>query len=229
MAMKIIIDLVLCAIIAAGIVFGLKYGFVKMAAKPVKAVASFILAFSLASTVGATVIMPMIDAPITNYLKDFLYANCSGLTADNINEELPTLLKIAAAIFNIDINQATSNAGSDILDAIINNLVSPVISLISTIIAFFALYILAKIAFAIVFMMINFLFKNGVFGLLNKALGVVFAGLLSIIITWGVAVLLEIVFHLPAFEGNELLYNFEGGFFYKFFNTYNPIELLLSF
>lgn len=229
MAIKIIIDLVLCAIIAAGIVLGLKYGFVKMAARPVKAVASFILAFSLASTVGATVIMPMIDAPITNYLKEFLYANCSGLTADNINEELPTLLKIAAAIFNIDINQATSNAGADILDAIINNLVSPVISLISTIIAFFALYILAKIAFAIVFMMINFLFKSGVFGLLNKALGVVFAGTLSIIITWGVAVLLEIVFHLPTFEGNELFYNFEGGFFYKFFNTYNPIELLLSF
>lgn len=227
--MDIIIDLILCAIIAIGIVFGIKRGFIKLTAKPVKFVCALIIAFSFCSGFASAFVTPMIEAPISNYVRDFLYENCSALTSENIGEELPTLIKIAAATFGVDVNEVASNAGGEIVEAIVLNLTGPVVSVISTVLSFVGLYIISKILLNIAFWLLNLLFSGGVFGLLNKILGCVFGTALSVLLAWGIAVVLEIVFHLPVFEGNEMIASFEGGYVYKFFNTYNPIELLLSF
>ena len=226
--LEIIIDIILCAIIVFGIVFGLKRGFILMAVRPVKSVAAFAIAIALCGAVASAIVTPIIEAPISNYVRDFLYENCSALTAENVNEELPTLIKIAAAVFGIDIGEIATD-GASVVDAIVENLTAPVISVISSIIAFIALFIVAKILLGIAIWLVSLIFSKGVFGLLNKVLGCVFGALASVLASWCLAVVLELVFHLPVFEGNELISAFEGGFVYKFFNTYNPIELLLSF
>lgn len=227
--LEIIIDVILCALIVFGVVFGVKKGFINLAARPVKAVAAIVIAFSCCSALATSVVTPMIDAPITNYVKDFLYDNCSSLTAENINEELPTLIKIAAAVFGINVTDVAGNATTSVVDAVVENLTGPVINVISIIIAFVALYIFSKIVLNIAFWLIDLIFKRGVFGALNRILGLVFGAAVSILASWALAAILSVIFHLPIFEGNELIANFEGGFVYKFFNTYNPIELLLSF
>ena len=117
----------------------------------------------------------------------------------------------------------------DLINAIVVNLIAPVIDFIAVVIAFFGLYILSKVALWIVFGFINLMFKRGILGVLNRALGFVFFGFLGIVVAWGVAVITELVIHVPAFADNAMLSTFEGGFVYKFFNTYNPMELLLSF
>ncbi len=227
--MKIIIDLILCIIMASGAILGIKFGFVKMASRPVKFVATLVIAFSMAGAVADIVISPIITPSITGYISDFLYENCAGLTAENASEELPTLIKIAAAIFNIDINEVANASGGDVIENIIEALTSPVIKVISVIISFIVLYIAVKILLSLIIFLINLLFERGILGIFNRILGFVFASGFAIIIAWGLAVVLELVFKLPAFENNATVSSFEGGFFYRFFNTYNPIELLLSF
>ncbi len=226
--MNIIIDLILCVIIAAALAIGLKVGFVKIAAKPVKFVLALVIAFSVCSTVADMLIVPAIEQPVASYVSDFLYENCAGLTAENAGEELPTLLKIAAAIFGIDIAETASGASS-VVDSIAESLTSPVVDVISIVASFFLCYFVVKILFGLAFMIINKIFEIGVFSIFNKALGLLLSGALGVVLAWAVAVVLEFVFKLPVLESNPTIASFEGGFIYRFFNTYNPMELLLSF
>ena len=229
MILNIVVDIVLVAIVLIGAIVGIKKGFVRMAAKPVKFVAAIALAFAICSGVAETFITPLIEEPITNYVSEFLYENCSNLTADNAAEELPTLLKISAAIFNINVTDVAEGAGNAVIDAIVDNFTAPVINVISVIISFVVVYLLASLVFSIVLAIINAIFSNGVLGVLNKILGFIFTGAVAFIASWALAVLFAFVIHLPMLEGVELLNEFDGGFIYNFFNTYSPIELLLSF
>ena len=226
--MKIVIEILLCAIVIAGAVLGVKKGFVSIMAKPIKVIASLILSFVVCQGVADALVIPVIEGPITNYITEFLYTNCSGLTPENVAEELPTLLKISAAIFNVDINSMAAESG-DLLNNIVSKLTMPVIEVVSVIFAFVISLIIFRILMWVLFGIIDFAFKGGIFGVLNKTLGLVFGTTLSFVAAWAVAILLEFIFHAPIFEANELISNFEGGFFYNFFNTYSPIELLLSF
>lgn len=227
--MKIIIDLILCIIIALGAVLGIKFGFVKMASKPVKFVATLLIAFSTAGFFADAVVTPLIAPSVTGYISDFVYENCAGLTVDNVAEELPTLLKIAAALSGVDVTEVAGASGGSVVESIIEALTMPVIGIIAMIISFIAVYIIAKILLSLLLFLINLLFERGILGIFNRLLGFIFATGFAIIIAWGLAVVLELIFHLPAFETNAAVRDFEGGFFYRFFNTYNPIELLLSF
>lgn len=227
--MKVIIDILLCAIIVIGTIFCVKKGFVEIAAKPVKFIASLILAFNLCAGVAEAIIAPMLYNPVVNYISEFMYENCSSITVENAADELPTILKIAAAIFNIDISEAAANGGAAIIDNIINALAAPVINVIAVIFSFVIVYFLAKLLLTLAIWIINLLCSGGIIGAVNKILGFVFGAFLSVIVAWATAVILDVIFHLPAFETSELISNFEGGVFYRFFNTYNPIELLLSF
>jgi len=232
MVLNVILNVVLCAMIALGALFGIKRGFISMAARPVKLFAALAIAFAVCGVFAETVVYPIIEAPISNYVKDFLYANCEGLTAGNVNDELPTLLKIAASMFGISISEVANsaeNAGAAVLDAIVENLTAPVISVIADIISFVVVYFIAKLVLSLALWLINAIFKSGVFGLLNKTLGIIFGTACSIIAAWALVAVLEFVFHSTALQNNELIAEFEGAFLYKFFSTYNPIELLLSF
>ena len=232
MLLNVILNVILCAMIVLGAVFGIKRGFISMAARPVKLVLALMIAFGACAAFADAVVYPIIEAPISNYVKDFLYANCEGLTSANVNEELPTLLKIAASIFGISINEvadSAQNAGTAVLDAIVENLTSPVISVIADIVSFVVLYFVAKLVLSLVLWFVNLIFKSGVFGVLNKTLGVIFGTATAIIAAWALVAILEFVFHSTALQNVELIAEFEGGFLYKFFSTYNPIELLLSF
>ena len=228
MALNIILNILLSVILIFGVIIGIKKGFISLAAKPVKFVASLIIAFSLCSVFASAVVYPIIEAPITNYVKDFLYANCQGLTAANASEEIPTILKISAAISGIDVAEITGNA-TNVLDAIVENLTSPVISVVSVIIAFVLLYLVSKILLTVALWFFNIVFGSGVFGFLNKLLGTVVGFCFAVIIAWAFVSVFEYAIHLPMFEGNGALSEFEGTFLYGFLNTYSPIELLLSF
>lgn len=229
MALKIIIDVILCAVILFGTIFGIKRGFINIAARPVKFFAALAGAIALCGTFANAVVTPIINAPITNYVSDFLQKNCASLTAENISEELPTLLKIAAAVSGIDINSFAGDSGASFLDTIVNNLTAPVINVVSNIISFIVLFFILKLILGILLWVVNMMFKNGVLGVFNKALGFVFGACCSVITAWALAVVVEFVFHTPALQSNELIATFDGGIIYRFFNTYSPIEILLSF
>ena len=224
-----ILDAVLVLVVFIGTVLGYKRGFIAFIAKPLKFVLSLGISFGYASRFAASVITPMIEAPATNYIKEFLYTNCQNITAENVREELPTMLKIAAAAFNVDVSQVATDATGTVVDALADKLTAPVIGVISTIISFVVLLIIVNIVLSIAIAIIKALFKNGVLGFFNKGLGLIFGFAISFVVAWALAVGFDFAIHLPALADNTWIQSFEGGVIYRFFNEYNPIELLLSF
>lgn len=227
--LQVIVDLVLVAVVLVGIILGWRRGFVGIVARPVKFAASLGIAFGFSGAFSNAVVLPLIEAPATNYVKEFLYRNCSGITAQTAADELPTVMKIAAAMFDIDISHVAENASGTVIDAIADKLTLPVISTVSVVISFIALLIIANIALALALALIKALFKKGILGVFNKMLGIVFGLAFFFIISWGLAVIFELVINMPSVSTAKWASEFEGGFVYKFLNEYNPIELLLSF
>ena len=232
MALNIILNALLILIIAGGFTFGLKKGFISLAAGPIKFFLTLGIAFTACGAVAASTIAPAIEAPIASYVSDFLYKNCPDISAANVVEELPTMLKLAAGLAGLDIVEIANgadSAGTAIIEEISSILTAPVVDLFSVIIAFALVYIVAKIILTLIFYVINLGCKKGFVGGVNKLIGVVFGLCFSIIIAWGLVAVLELAFHSPAFADNALVADFEGGFLYGFFREYSPVELLLSF
>ena len=222
--MSVFVEIVLWAILVVGIALGVRAGFIRMAAKPVKLILSLVLAFTLCTSVAEGVVAPIIEQPITNYIYEFLAENCPELNIENVVEELPTVLKMAAGMYGIDVEEIVAqNAGRDIIGEITAVLAEPVISIFAIIISFVLLFLVSKLLVTLALALVDLIFSNGVFGALNKTLGGLSGAIISVAVAWAVAVLIEFLYHING-TGME-----NAGILYVFFNTYSPIELLLSF
>ena len=222
--MSIFVEIVLWAILVVGVALGIKSGFIRMAAKPVKLILSLVLAFSLCATVAEGIIVPIIEKPITNYIYEFLVDNCPEINIENVAEELPTVLKMAAGMYGIDVEEIVAqNAGRDIIAEITTVLAEPVISIFAIIISFVVLYFVSKLVITLLLALVDLIFSNGVFGALNRTLGGLSGAIISFAVAWALSVFIEFLYHING-SGLE-----NSGLLYTFFNTYSPIELLLSF
>ena len=222
--MSIFVEILLWVILLVGVALGIRSGFIRMAAKPVKLILSLVLAFSLCASVAEGIVTPIIEKPITNYIYDFLVENCPELNIENVAEELPTVLKMAAGMYGINVEEIVAqNAGRDIIAEITAVLAEPVISILAIIVSFVLLYFVAKLLITLALALIDLIFSNGIFGALNKILGGVSGAVISFAVAWALAIFIEFLYHING-SGLE-----NPGFLYTFFNTYSPIELLLSF
>ena len=77
----IIVDLIILAILLVGFIWGIKVGFLKTVAKPVKFLMSLFLAVSFSSVVGTYILKPMIADPIVTKLTVFF----TEKIGDNLN------------------------------------------------------------------------------------------------------------------------------------------------
>ncbi len=222
MVPSIIVDVVLVAVIIVGVVSGLKRGFVNTVAKPVKFFASFAFAWWTCDSVSLKWIEPLISTPISNQLKDFMYEKCADLTVDNVSSELPTLLKMAAGMFGINVEEVAQDSVTGVLDAIVNSLTNPIIHIVGIIVSFILCYIAARLVLSLGIMLIDMCLKSGPLGVINKMLGLVFGFAFSVIVAWFLVVIAEFVM---GFIG----YDFDAGYVYNFFSDFNPLDLLLSF
>lgn len=224
----IIVDVLLCLIVLVGAIIGFKRGFIKMAARPVKFIASLAIAFSLATVVAQSFVLPMLETPISNYLSDFLRENYAHITSENAATDLPTVIKFSAFILDIDIAEVVNEGGNDaVIEIVVDRLISPVIDIAANIISFIVIFIVCNILFALLFAIINAIFSSGGIGVFNRILGLVCSAAFALIIAWGLAVIGSFVIHSSLFQDNEAVNGFVGGPIYNFFNTYNPIQLLL--
>ena len=102
--MNFIVDLSLILILLIGLALGIKRGFIKTVAKPVKFILTLVIAFSFAAPVSEALVEPRVREPISNQMEEYILENCEGINKENIKEELPTVLKIGASLFDIDID-----------------------------------------------------------------------------------------------------------------------------
>ena len=229
MLASVILDIVLAGIIILGFFIGIKCGFIKIIAKPVRAVASLSIAFGFSSGYSAKYVEPKIYNTISSKLTDYLYTHCPNITPENASEELPTLLKISAAVFGIDINSFTWESFDSLINSIVSSLTSPLVRVISLIISFLILYFISKLIFTLVFHIINKVFDTGVLSLPNKILGSIFSTAFAIILAWGLTAVFDFAIHSSFFTDVTWMSDFSGGPIYRIFKNLNPIDLLLGF
>lgn len=217
MALTIIIDVVLVALILIGFIVGLIRGFMKSVAKPIKFFGSIAIAFWLDNPISSAWVEPLIGGTLANHIEGYLLKNCADPGA-----ELPTLVKLAASLVGVDLEGKTI---SDIVIEITN----PAVSLISVIITFILVYFASRLLLALVFFILNKVFDSSVLVVPNKIAGCILNTLMGAIFAWGFAFVFNFVINLPAFEGQEWVTGFTAGPIYEFFVRLSPIELLLSF
>ena len=225
--MKIIVELLLLAIFGVITFVGVKVGFIKLASKPLKFVLALVFAFTLCSAVGEKIIAPIIEEPVKGRVSDYLEDNCENITGENLDEELPTLIKLAAQAAKIDLEEGVG--GGDTIAKLTDKLMDPVVNILSGIIAFFAVLLLSKLLLWILFGFLNSIFKKGAVGKLNSVLGGIFAAFLGFIAAWAFVVIFDFVINIPFVAEIPAVDSFEGGFIYRFLNKYSPLQLLLSF
>ena len=229
MLLGVLLEVVLIGILVIGSYYGFKMGFFSIAIKPIKILFGITFALSLCNMFGTHIVAPIIQAPLTNYIKEFMYNNCATLSPENVVEEMPTLLKMAGAAFNVQLADMSLMTIDSVIENIIINLTSPAVSMISIGISFLLLFFSSKLIFSWGILVINSAFNVGILGKINKVMGFVLAGALARIVAWAFVGIVDFLFHLSAFDGVEIIRSFRGGLIYRIFNSFNPIELLLSF
>ena len=224
--MNIVLDIILLVILIGGLVLGYKRGFIKSITKPVRFFAAIFTAFKLASPIAKSFLEPLIKTPATNQIRDYLVKNCPTITPETASDELPTLLKFAASVMNVDIENLSPG---DTVSAIVESLADPVIHLLSVIVTFILVYFIAKLVYSLVLSMLSSMFKDGVLGFPNKILGSVFTLFLAVVISWVFVVLFDFAISSSILADAVWVKDFEGGVIYRFFAKNSPIDLLLSF
>ncbi len=223
---EIIIEVLLCAVLLFGLISGYRKGFLKSILKPVRFFASLATAFWLADPISRSFFEPMINTPVTNQIKDYLVENCPQITADNAAEELPTLLKFAASILNVDVGSLSSE---DTISEIVDHLASPIVHIVSVVLTFILVYFIAKLVFSLLISLLSSSMNSGVLSLPNKIFGCVFSFIFAVAIAWLFSVLFDFIVHSALFAETAWGKEFEGGAIYKFFNKTNPVDILLGF
>ena len=188
--------------------------------------ATFLTAYWLANPISTYIIEPMVRTPITSQIKGYLLENCPNINPLNASEELPTLLKLAASVMDIDVASLSSE---NIISEIVDSLAAPAVHFISVIITFIVLLFVCKILYSILLSIIASLFDKGAIGVPNKVLGLLFGLMEAFIICWLFSVIFDFFIHLSIFENVQWMSEFRGGILYRFFNKMNPVDLLLSF
>ena len=230
MLANIIFDLILVGILVAGAVMGIKNGFLVTVARPVKFVATIAMAFALASTVGSLVVEPIIGPAISNKVSDILIEEYSEITAENANESLPTLIKFAASMCDVDIDNVASTAdGASVIESVVDAVTSPVVDIISVIFGFIIAYFLSKIFLGFALKFINSLINRGLVGKVNRALGCIFSLFLAFVAGWALTSVSEFILNIPFIASADWAEGFTGGVIYRFFRSFTPLDLLLSF
>lgn len=222
----LIVDSILVVILIIGFIWGIKAGFIKTVAKPVKFVLALIISFSLAGWAAETFIQPLLAAPIVDKLTVFFTEH---ITAATNGTDLPTIIHIAASLAGVDLGALGEAATQEeVIAEIVNAITQPVVSIITSVLGFIALYIVASILLTILFAILEAIIDNGIVGVLNRVLGCILLTIFAACICWCLCAISDLILGIPVLAEQEWVQGFEGGIIYNFFKNLSPIDLIMN-
>ena len=227
MLINIILDIILVAILVIGAIWGVRKGFIGAIAKPVKLLLSLVCSYTLCRGVSEKIVKPLISHPISSQISEILKAKYSDITSVT-SGDLPTLIKLAAIIGNIDLNNVEAE-GSQYIDTVIAKITDPAVSLVALVLSFVLLFVALILFFSVLIFILDRMIDNGFAGVMNKIAGCIFTFSFAFGLVWCIASSIEFVFSVPALAETEAIKEFTGGFVYRFFKSFSPVDLLLSF
>ena len=217
MGMWIVADVILVSFVLIGFIIGLKRGFIRSVQAPLCFVGSLASAYMLADPVSVNLIEPMIGASLTKQLSEYLMSNCSDPSA-----ELPTLVKLAAGIVNIDLEGKT-------IEQIILEIASPTVHVVTVIIMFIVLCFVSKLVLKLAFKILDSIFNSSILVIPNKIIGCALNALIGAVFSWVTVFVFNFVIHLDSMSEVAWAQEFVGGPVYNFFLNLSPLDLLLGF
>ena len=217
MGLWIVVDVILVAFVVIGFIIGLKRGFIRSVEGPICFVGSLALAYLLANPISVKLVEPVIGASLTNQLAEYLMSNCSDPSA-----ELPTLVKLAAGIVNIDLDGKT-------IEQILVEIASPTVHVVTVIIVFIILFFVLKLLLKLLFKIVDSIFNSSILVIPNKIVGCALNTLLGAVVAWVTVFAFNFFIHLDTMSGVTWAAEFNGGPIYNFFLNLSPLDLLLSF
>ena len=227
MLLNVLLDLAIILILAVGVYYGYTRGLFRLICRPIRYIFCLVASFSLCRVAGEYIVSPIIEIPITNYLRETVFGKHLINNNGDVISELPTVIKIAAAIFDVSIDGGNPpDTGS--VGELVALLADPFVSIIATVVAFFAIYIFCALACKLVLNIADGILSFGVIGELNRFLGILFSCILSFSFAWIFATFVDFIIHTELL-GVDIMQDFRGGPVYSFFVGLSPIRILLSF
>ena len=228
MALNILIDLALVAIVLCGFYYGYDNGLVRMILKPVGRLLCVALSILLCHSFGCLLILPVIDKPIEGYVREFLLDRLGRLSIDEAEKNIPTLLRVAAATSGIITDVEPATVG-EMIDLMSEHLAYPVAEIIATVMSFFILLVITRTLVSGISLVLEVILDIDALNMLDRVLGVASAGIFALLLAWGFSIGLDMLVHTDALSVVRDKYGFYGGPIYQLFVSLSPIELLLSF
>ena len=217
MGIWIVADVILVAFVVGGLIIGLKRGFIRSVQGPLCFVGALASSYALAGPVSTKLVEPMIGASLTKQLSEYLMSNCVDQTA-----ELPTLVKLAAGIVNVDLTGKT-------IEEVILEIASPAVHIVTVIISFIILYFISKLILKLAFKLLDSIFNSSILVIPNKIIGCALNALIGAVFAWVAVFVFNFIIHLDSMSGVAWAEEFTGGPVYNFFLNLSPLDLLLGF
>ena len=124
---------------------------------------------------------------------------------------------------------ASTADGATVIEAIVEAVTAPVIDIMGTIFGFIIVYFASKILLNVAMIFINSAVSRGIVGAVNRTLGCILTLFLAFVVVWAVTSVSEFILNIPVIASADWVEGFTGGPVYRFFRSFTPLDLLLSF
>ena len=214
-----VLDLILPIIIVIGLLLGYKKGFFATVTKPLKLVFALCLTILLAAPIINTWTRDFFTGKVEGYIFSSIMESCPDITAESASESLPSVLNFIVRLFDIEFTTTDQASSAEaVISAISKEMALPIGNLIAVIVTYVALFFVSMILTRIILAILNKLVKKGLLGRINKFLGLIFGGMLGIIVA---CIISSIAYKISP--------EFADGVISNFFREFNPFAILMKF
>ena len=210
------LDIVLVLIFLIGMFIGWAKGFFAIITKPIKVILAAVLTYLTAGSLIEGWTGPYFKTLLADKINVFLLEKCPDLAASQSNDALPSILKLAAKIFEVDIS-AASGSGADLISEVSSMLSDPLGSLVATVVTYVAGFFVILILLSLLISLFSIIFRSGVLRIIDSSAGLVLMAGVSFMLSCLVATVVA-----------NVAPDFAGGVVFVFFRDFDPIGKLLS-
>ena len=211
------IDVILLLIPIIFLIIGCKKGLAKIITPIIKLLLSIFFTVLIAPDIVNAWSGPYFKSLLQSSISEYLTVNCPQITAAQSSAALPSLLKLAVGVFDIDLSAAGTTAGQTVISEVSVLISDPLGTFIANAVTYVVLFFVFVILLSIVLSLINVLFSEGPLKVVNKILGVVFMAVVSVFVCCLISTVTGML--APAFVGGDV---------YVFFRDFDPLTLIFS-
>lgn len=210
------LDIALILIFVIGIFIGWAKGFFAIITKPIKIILAAILTYLTAAGVIEGWTGPYFQNLLGEKINLYLVEKCPDIASAEGADVLPSVLRLAAKIFSVDLSAATGS-GSDLINELSAMLAVPLGSFVATVVTYVAGFFVFLIALSLVVSVFSAIFRSGVLRMVDSSAGLLLMAGVSFMLSCLVATVVA-----------NVAPEFEGGVVYVFFRDFDPIGKLMS-